>query len=327
MFLMTLMRKSFWVSLMHWQRTWRVKGTESLHTSRLKPDKESEADKMLGSEFNLPAAPTSPCMLHSQLTLRCGEVETGLLLDEGGVNGLLGLGHTPLDVTTLLSSQGLIRNSFSMCFAHDGSGRIAFGDKGDSDQRVTPLEGGRESAHYIARVDRVYVNDVVADVGFDAVFDSGTTVTYLAGEAYATVTKIFDSLVKDPRVELIIDTFEYCYAPGANNTPSGIPTLSFKTRGANISVTSPIVPLKGQGVYCLGIANNKINPLNIIGHNFLTGYRIIFDREKFVLGWKPSDCKSKDANTTASNSNASALSGMESILFLFFVYFSYSQIM
>lgn len=25
--------------------------------------------------------------------------------------------------------------------------------------------------------------------------------------------------------------------------------------------------------------------------NFMTGYRIIFDREKMALGWKESDCK------------------------------------
>lgn len=25
--------------------------------------------------------------------------------------------------------------------------------------------------------------------------------------------------------------------------------------------------------------------------NFMTGYRIVFDREDRILGWKPSDCK------------------------------------
>ncbi|VFQ96226.1 unnamed protein product [Cuscuta campestris] len=69
----------------------------------------------------------------------CGQVETGDLLGEGLVNGLLGLGYGALDVTSLLSSQGLVRNSFSMCFAPNGYGRFAFGDLGDLDQMSTPF--------------------------------------------------------------------------------------------------------------------------------------------------------------------------------------------
>ncbi|VFQ96310.1 unnamed protein product [Cuscuta campestris] len=266
--------------------------------------------------------------IHPPVVFGCGEVETGLFLGRGDLNGLLGLGHTSLDVTTLLSSQGLIRNSFSMCFAPDGNGRIAFGDKGDADQRVTPLVDARASAQYV-RVDRIYVNDVVTDVGFEAMFDSGTSLTYLAGEAYAVVTKAFVSLVKDQqRIELVHPFFEYCYIPGTGNNASfGIPSLIFNTKGgANFSVMSPMFSIKiPQQVYCLAIVNNKINTLNIIGHNYLTGYRIIFDRERSILGWKPSNCISKEANTTASN--ASVLSAMESILFFFLVSFSFSHVM
>ncbi|WP_248424549.1 hypothetical protein, partial [Escherichia coli] len=30
--------------------------------------------------------------------------------------------------------------------------------------------------------------------------------------------------------------------------------------------------------------------INIIGQNFMTGYHIVFDREKMVLGWEESNC-------------------------------------
>ncbi|RAL44940.1 hypothetical protein DM860_003699 [Cuscuta australis] len=66
----------------------------------------------------------------------CGEVETGFILDQAAINGFIGLAHGTLDLTSLLSSRGLVPNSFSLCFAPDGSGRIAFGDKGDHDQMI-----------------------------------------------------------------------------------------------------------------------------------------------------------------------------------------------
>ncbi|PNX84902.1 aspartic proteinase-like protein 1-like [Trifolium pratense] len=30
--------------------------------------------------------------------------------------------------------------------------------------------------------------------------------------------------------------------------------------------------------------------LMLIAENFMTGYRVVFDREKLILGWKKSDC-------------------------------------
>lgn len=31
--------------------------------------------------------------------------------------------------------------------------------------------------------------------------------------------------------------------------------------------------------------------MDLFAENFMTGYRVVFDREKMVLGWKPSDCE------------------------------------
>ncbi|VFQ58967.1 unnamed protein product [Cuscuta campestris] len=122
---------------------------------------------------------------------RCGKVETGDFLDVDAVNGLLGLGYTALDVTSLLSSQGLVRNSFSMCFAPNGYGRIAFGDKGDDGLTFTPiLPTFDKSPYYNIEIEHISVENVVINVSLVALFDSGTTLTYLTGEAYTLVTKI-----------------------------------------------------------------------------------------------------------------------------------------
>lgn len=69
----------------------------------------------------------------------CGRVQTGSFLDIAAPNGLFGLGFEKISVPSILSREGYIANSFSMCFGHDGTGRISFGDKGSPDQEETPF--------------------------------------------------------------------------------------------------------------------------------------------------------------------------------------------
>jgi len=70
----------------------------------------------------------------------CGQVQTGAFLDGAAPNGLFGLGMSDVSVPSILAKQGLTSNSFSMCFAADGLGRITFGDNNSSlDQGKTPF--------------------------------------------------------------------------------------------------------------------------------------------------------------------------------------------
>lgn len=54
-------------------------------------------------------------------------------------DGLMGLGFADISVPTFLSKMGLVRNSFSMCFDEEGSGRIYFGDQGSPLLQYTPF--------------------------------------------------------------------------------------------------------------------------------------------------------------------------------------------
>ncbi|VFQ95028.1 unnamed protein product [Cuscuta campestris] len=109
----------------------------------------------------------------------CGQVEPGDFLDVGPVNRrLLGFGYGALDVTSLLSSQGLVRNSFSMCFAPNGYGRIAR-DKGADDQIFTPLlRPSDKSPYYNIQIEDISLENVAINVSLlVALFDSGATLT------------------------------------------------------------------------------------------------------------------------------------------------------
>jgi hypothetical protein len=85
------------------------------------------------TEYGQPKVVTAP------ITFGCGQVQTGSFLGSAAPNGLLGLGMDSKSVPSLLASEGVAANSFSMCFGEDGHGRINFGDTGSSDQQETPL--------------------------------------------------------------------------------------------------------------------------------------------------------------------------------------------
>jgi hypothetical protein len=55
----------------------------------------------------------------------------------------------------------------------------------------------------------------------------------------------------------------------------------------------------------------KSKDINIIGQNFMTGYSIVFDREKMVLGWEASNCYGIE-NSTSPESSAPESSAPES---------------
>jgi hypothetical protein len=81
-------------------------------------------------------------VLHDALLLqcRCGTNQTGgFVQGSSASDGLLGLGLADISVPSTMARQGVAQNSFSMCFALDGSGRILFGDRGPPKQPSTPL--------------------------------------------------------------------------------------------------------------------------------------------------------------------------------------------
>ncbi|KAJ4965669.1 hypothetical protein NE237_017518 [Protea cynaroides] len=235
---------------------------------------------------------SSPQVVDAVITFGCGQVQTGSFLDVAAPNGLFGLGMEKVSVPSILSREGLIADSFSMCFGRDGVGRISFGDKGSPDQDETEFNLNQLHPTYNISVTQMHVGTSLIDIDFSGLFDSGTSFTYLVDPAYTRLSKSFDLQAKDrrrpqdPRVP-----FEYCYDMSPDANSSLIPSMSLTMKGGSqFSVYNPIIVIstRAELVYCLAVV--KSADLNIIGQNFMTGYRIVFDRERFVLGWKKFDC-------------------------------------
>ncbi|CAN0918854.1 Aspartyl protease family protein 1 [Linum grandiflorum] len=242
--------------------------------------------------------------LEAKITFGCGQVETGSFLDGAAPNGLFGLGMSNVSVPSTLAREGYTSNSFSMCFGDDGMGRISFGDTGNSNQGETPFNLRRLHPTYNISIDQIVVGGSAEKVELSAIFDTGTSFTYLNDPAYSVITKNFDSLVKDQRHSSSSTNlpFEYCYEISSNKTE--VPTLDLMMKGGQyFNLTDPVLFLNlengGGLLYCLGLV--KSGNVNIIGQNFMTGYKIVFDREKNVLGWRTSDCYANRNSNSNSN--------------------------
>ncbi|KAM3285680.1 aspartyl protease family protein 1 [Capsicum chacoense] len=242
--------------------------------------------------------------IDAPIALGCGIRQTGAFLTGAAPNGLFGLGIENISIPSMLASKGLAANSFSMCFGSDGLGRIVFGDKGSLDQGETPLNLDQTHPTYNVSLTGITVGSKITDVDITAIFDSGTSFTYLNDPAYKVITENFDSQAKQPRIQPDGQIpFEYCYGISPNQTTFEIPDVNLTMKGGHqLYLFDPIIMLAlgdGSGAYCLAIV--KSEDVNIIGQNFMTGYRVIFDREKMILGWKASDCydsQSNDKSTT-----------------------------
>ncbi|PRQ47332.1 putative nepenthesin [Rosa chinensis] len=234
--------------------------------------------------------------VEAPIAFGCGKIQTGIFLSGAAPNGLLGLGMDDVSIPSMLAKQGLASNSFSMCFGINGTGRIRFGDNGSVDQPETPFYVRDKYPTYNITVTQIAIGKSVADLDFYAIWDSGTSFTYLNDPAYTQISKSFNSAIKDKRATDNSDLpFEYCYTVRPNQTLN----LTMKG-GKQYNVIHPHVVLSdGEGnilFYCLGVV--KSEDVNIIGQNFMTGYRIIFDREKMVMGWTESDCYHDEETST-----------------------------
>ncbi|KAJ3691280.1 hypothetical protein LUZ61_020444 [Rhynchospora tenuis] len=244
---------------------------------------------------------TGTDIIQTPIVFGCGEFQTGAFLGTVAPNGLMGLGIANVSVPTMLARKGLITDSFSMCFSIDGSGRLNFGDEGSSDQSETPLTIDKNLPHYNISIEGMVIGNITTKTSFTALVNAGAAFTILANQVYKELTNIFTAQVTETQISDPTLPFEYCYQLSSGQTEVSFPEVNFTTKGGSqFPVLNPIVILiseKNQRPvgYCLAVQPS--NSKNIIGNNFLTGLRVVFNREKKVLGWKPFDCYSTESST------------------------------
>ncbi|XP_078161344.1 aspartyl protease family protein 1-like isoform X4 [Carex rostrata] len=289
-------------------------GTSStcLYTIKYASANTSTSGFLVEDILYLAKGDTGKDITKTPIVFGCGEIQTGSFLKSGAPNGLMGLGMDNSSVPNMLAKKGLISDSFSMCFSSDGSGRLNFGDKGSSDQSETPLiVDSNNYPYYNISLDGMVIGNATTKTSFTALVDSGTSFTILADQIYKELTITFTEQVTDTQLSDPNLPFEYCYQMRAGQKKIVSPNVNLTTKGGSqFPVLHPFVVLYTQTSqdpvgYCLAVLPST--DINIIGQNYLTGLRIVFDREKLVLGWKNFDCYGSENLTTQKASAPSVL--------------------
>ncbi|CAL9001348.1 unnamed protein product [Prunus brigantina] len=233
--------------------------------------------------------------IEASVIIGCGMKQSGGYLDGIAPDGLLGLGLGEISIPTFLAKAGLTKNSFSMCFDDDDSGRLFFGDQGPATQQSTsflPSNGNYET--YIVGVEACCIgNSCLKQTSFKALVDSGTSFTFLPEAVYDKISKEFDRQVNATITNYAGSPWKYCYNTSSQDLPK-VPSVKLMFVANNSFVVhDPVFPINGnQGVvgFCLAIQPTD-GDIGTIGQNFMTGYRTVFDRENLKLGWSRSNCQ------------------------------------
>ncbi|KAK9670662.1 hypothetical protein RND81_13G216200 [Saponaria officinalis] len=224
----------------------------------------------------------------------CGVIQTGHFLEAGAPNGLFGLAMDAISLPSVLARQKLAADSFSMCFSRDGIGRISFGDKGSHNQGQTPVTPNLSELYFV-RITHVAVGHNVSAASMDVIFDTGTSFTYLTDPVYSLLSEQFNTQVRDRRARVDpSNPFQFCYEMTSSPEDLIVPPINLTFGGGSqFSVVHPWITIAtedGTLFYCLAVIKSEHDGINIIGENFMTGYRIVFDNEKPAIGWMASDC-------------------------------------
>ncbi|MQM14818.1 hypothetical protein Taro_047753 [Colocasia esculenta] len=241
-------------------------------------------------------------LIQASVAIGCGNRQTGGYLDGIAPDGVLGLGPGDISVPTILAREGLIRNSFSLCFEEDDSGRILFGDQGVSNQQSTPFIAAEgKYVTYVIEVEGWCIGaQCLKQTKTKALVDSGSSFTYLPVNVYKTVVAEFDSQINDSRVHNEDSPWEYCYKASSFEMPV-IPKVTLMlAEKKSFVVNNPVFLFYDEGkpdAFCLALQQSE-DSFVTIGQNIMTGYRMVFDRENMKLGWSHSHCHDVDGSRT-----------------------------
>ncbi|WOG98559.1 hypothetical protein DCAR_0417903 [Daucus carota subsp. sativus] len=250
---------------------------------------------------------TSGMRARPRLTIGCGYDQLpGIAYHP--LDGVLGLGRGSSSIVAQLSSQGLVRNVVGHCFSRRGGGYLFFGDDIYDSSKVIWTPMSRDYLkHYTPGFAELILNGRSSGLkNLLVVFDSGSSYTYFNTQTYQTLLSfIKKDLHGKPLKEAVEDdTLPVCwrgkkpfksirdakkyFKPLALSFGSG-----WKTKSQFEIQQESYLIISSKGSVCLGILNGTevgLQNYNIIGDISMQEKLVIYDNEKQVIGWQPSNC-------------------------------------
>ncbi|KAI3688181.1 hypothetical protein L1987_81890 [Smallanthus sonchifolius] len=252
------------------------------------------------SDNSNPSSNASSTVMFGCSTFQAGE----LSMSDRAVDGILGFGQQGLSVISQLASQGAAPDAFSHCLVGDGDGGgiLVLGQIMDPNMVYSPLVPSQQ--HYNLHLQSISVNDKTLSIDpsvFETshnrkgtVIDSGTTLGYLAEEAYNPFVNAITKAV--PQSVQPFDAKGYqCYVT-KNSVSEVFPIVSFNFAGDASMVLKPenyLLKQKtvgGETAWCIGFQKVKGRGLTILGDVVLKDKSVVYDLGGQRIGWVDHDC-------------------------------------
>lgn len=241
-------------------------------------------------------------------------------LELGGVDGLVGLGQGPQSFTSQLGS--LFDDKFSYCLvsiydSNTTASLLLFGEAAvpKAPIQYTPMVQnpnpdfyGTETFYYIG-LTGIKLNGEAVDIPpgtFDiapdgiggVISDSGTTLTYLASDAYAPLLDMASSLIPYPVSSYSADIgLDLCYDLSNVSYPE-FPTFTVVFEGFELDLPLDNVFIGGplfedyigtDSIYCMTFADSY-SSFSIYGNVVQQNYQVLHDRKAQQFGFAQVQC-------------------------------------
>ncbi|KAL2453496.1 Eukaryotic aspartyl protease family protein [Abeliophyllum distichum] len=251
----------------------------------------------------------------SPVIFGCSTSHTGdLTKSDRAVDGIFGFGQQGLSVISQLSSLGVTPNAFSHCLkgGSHGGGILVLGQVVEPNIVYTPLVPLQP--HYNVNLQSISIKGLILPIDptvFETsdtrgtIIDSGTTLAYLAEEAYDPfVTAITQAVSQSVRP--ILSKGNQCYVI-TSSVSEIFPPVNLNFAGGASMILKPEDYLLQQSsisdaaVWCMGFQKNDGQGTTILGDIVLKDKIVVYDLTGQRIGWANYDC-SLSVNVSATTS-------------------------
>lgn len=245
----------------------------------------------------------------------CSTSQTGdLTKSDRAVDGIFGFGQQDMSVISQLHSQGVTPKVFSHCLKGDsnGGGVLVLGEIVEPGIVYTSLVPSQP--HYNLNLETITVNGQVLPIASSVfstssnsgtIVDSGTTLAYLAEEAYDPLVSAIKATVQQ-YVSSSLSKGNQCFS--TSSVSDIFPTVSLNFAGGASMILRPQDYLiqqnsiDGGAVWCIGFQRMQGQAITILGDLVLKDKIVVYDLAGQRIGWVNYDCsQSVNVSTTSSN--------------------------
>lgn len=249
------------------------------------------------------------------ISFGCSTSQTGdLTKSDRAVDGIFGFGQQALSVISQLASQGVAPNVFSHCLKGGdvGGGILVLGEIVEPNIVYTPLVPSQP--HYNLNLQSISVNGQTLSINPSVfatsssqgtIIDSGTTLAYLAEQAYEPFVNAITNIVSQS-AQPVVSKGSQCYLITGSVTDV-FPQVGFNFAGGASMILGPQDYLLQQNsvgssaVWCIGLQQIQGQEITILGDLVLKEKIFVYDLAGQRIGWANYDC-STPVNVSASTS-------------------------